>query len=104
MKYRPSLCITIYSSVSIFTNSLLTFLNKLRRRLLNITFSLLSSHDIVFVHLKAIIFLEIQIHSFLASSKLFCNKSRYIKRRWSVIEFQRVVFDIVSSLDITLRE
>lgn len=67
------------------------------------TFSLLPGHGVVFVHLEAAIFLEIQIHSSLASSGLFCNESRYVKRRWGVTGFQRAVSGTAPSLDITLR-
>ena len=59
VKYRPPLCIKIYSSVPVFTDSSLAFLNELRRRLLNMTFSLLPGHGAVFVYLETAIFLEV---------------------------------------------
>lgn len=103
MKYRPPLYITIYSSVPVLTDSSLAFLNKLRRRSLNITFSLRPGHGAVFVHLENAIFLEVQIYSSIASPELFCNESRYVKRWWGVTGFQGAISGTTPSLDITLR-
>lgn len=57
--------------------SSLAFLNKLRRRLLNMMFSLLPYHGAVLVHLEAAIFTEVQIHLSFRRSELFCSKSRF---------------------------
>lgn len=52
---------TMYSSVLVFTDSSLAFLIKLRRRLLNITFSLRPGHGAIFVHLEAAMIIKVHI-------------------------------------------
>lgn len=79
---------TIYSSVLVFTDSSLAFLNKLRRRLLNITFSLRPGHGAVFAHLEAAMVFRGPHPLILCDSGLFYNGSRHVKRWWGVAGFQ----------------
>ena len=104
VKYRPPLCITTYRSVLVFTDSSLAFLNRLRRRLLNMTFSLLPGQGVVFVHLAMAYGGDPNPLVTFASSALFCTGSRFVKHWWGVTGFQCAISGTTFSLDIILRD